>query len=1172
MTEQDYNLRYDIQSRLMENMLESAPVAGASKIESVSDDSGRLYVFTIGNDGALYQIVSDESSLTSWKASRLETPVSIVDFSVVTLGNSLYIYLIGSSKIYRVVSSGPLPDNPAWQDLTAGIVFNSGMSFRKIRSGIWNAEEVSFALIYQWEGRNRLYIPLLSSLVSINSDEQIQDVAFGTMPESVTGHSGNDTVIFLGFGSSWEVVSTRGEAHQNNNTGIDNFSVEYDNGLLLSVAASLPNGSAAVLGPDGSFTVLDGPASAALGVSQYPEEIGSNPMVFTVSPGGGLFYSVRDAENTTEWTQLLPLGGALLNGREQLTVCRDSNGYPHLFAISENGRELFHIWQDMESTDWRLAPVSIDYESEVVNFSSYTTRVQVLDVDDYGNDSPVPHKPVRITATDYLSAVINGRSYQLNPDQAVVCETNAAGCLTVARLTLALSTPSLTLSSDGLPDVMVQSETYIADALSKPDTPEALASILSGAHTRVTGQKVVIADEDTILAVSQAIYQCADYINTGLDQAGSGVLTQRTRGSGAVPVREGAPLPNQLDLSAIDDHHWVIHFEDGRASFRWLEASEVASSACAQGQSAEGWTWGTLWNAIRQEITELRCVLVSKVSNALNVVVKFVVDGVETVFSYVVEIAQQVVDVIQGCLESIGTAFRTLFEWLGTLFDWSDILNTHDAIRILFTKYLDYLDSLAQSSEEKVSAFFDEAIANFQQDWNQLLGAGASTTMGGLQQQVAAETGVADTGSPHSNWLQDQLVNQAQYAGSVGSPAGTIPPAYQENAESFTTSLAASLDEQAGNGEGTISEELAQTLGQLFVDQNIKDIPLNDLVATIGDEIIEEGLDAVKSVILEAIDVLDDGLRTFKTVCTSEWNVPLVSKMYQKVAGSPLTLLDLCALVAAIPVTATYKSVETGVDVLNGEPVPNPPAQPFSDEALCVMSQLTPDQLYGGAPIDWSSLSSSCGQSSLVVAGQVQDVSTEKLPQLLQGIFGLINDAVFGLNFSLAAVNDFARQPAINGVREALNLVSGACTYPFYQSASTSDEVQEAKVGLWGAKLTFTMFNLPAIWYFPGEALRVVYPIMKSLEGCIQLGYSLNIPHVESGGEHYYEPASIQNYCSCVIPMSGVIRPGLVALTDTGPGAVVGGTGLVAIYSVGGAVVVGLNTYQALTNIAEAAD
>ena len=357
-------------------------------------------------------------------------------------------------------------------------------------------------------------------------------------------------------------------------------------------------------------------------------------------------------------------------------------------------------------------------------------------------------------------------------------------------------------------------------------------------------------------------------------------------------------------------------------------------------------TWtddlGDFLAGVRDGFIAVAEVVMKPVQNGAKALVTCVIDGAAYVFRAALRTLGAVLDMIETIFAKVQVLFAKLFEWIGFLFNWGDIIRTHKAITYIADQFLTFLgdaaDGLKNLADTTINDMKSQLGDAFQKARNQF---GTSTSVGSY---LTSGSSVA----PVSSDLQAARSNTV------------VINALTENADRATIAQPPTQSQLSGMGKQT--RGLAKLVQGNENFAGIKDwftqlgASTDNMFTSVLDELlqlVEKLVEAILDGVKEAVDALLGQVKTLvadlRQTLDAAWNIPLLSPLYEKISGgAELTTLDLIALVAAVPVTISYKVME------GRAPFPDDASLAAFTESFTASSML---QASGLAPVTTSVLS-----------------------------------------------------------------------------------------------------------------------------------------------------------------------------------------------------------------------
>lgn len=568
-------------------------------------------------------------------------------------------------------------------------------------------------------------------------------------------------------------------------------------------------------------------------------------------------------------------------------------------------------WSRGASLNWH--PEAINLPGGTVSMvKTYRTSASVTDE----FNASVPQLPVRVSASEHVAAIINGQSYAIGPDQPAAVTTNAMGCVTATlEISNSLHAPTVIMEADFLAGGRLELRPdSAAQTFLKSVTPRQLLDgvdpfsgvpILHGGHHR----------EEDASAVAQALAEVCKMMEEHYEPVAAPaecpVKLRAQRGLRWLPASAERP-PFHLGHRAASGGAWSLDLSAGRPLFRRLTHEEfeewvaLARSAAGGAEGLFGIDWGSLWESVKNAITDVVAVAVE----AGRAVIKFVINGIERILEYAIAAIEHVFDLVVAVFDAVGTMLGTVVGWLmeaiGFLFNWDEIKQVRDRLRSQIRKMAVELPSRA-ADPATLAAPFRETLQQMRtrlQEWiaeidREPVGAGSFQALIGTVPTLPSffETGGASFFEPVS-WLFDKVGEAlAKLVGDYGFPpiAGT-------------SEAIASLKARAAEAAEillSLARELLnkQLLSWIISLQAFEASGIVALLRVLVDK-VQRIIDRVDSVVADLVKVLH--LAFVNPGSMIDWldrelHVPFLSAFYKQVLGNELSLFDAACLVLALP-------------------------------------------------------------------------------------------------------------------------------------------------------------------------------------------------------------------------------------------------------------------------------
>lgn len=267
--------------------------------------------------------------------------------------------------------------------------------------------------------------------------------------------------------------------------------------------------------------------------------------------------------------------------------------------------------------------------------------------------------------------------------------------------------------------------------------------------------------------------------------------------------------------------------------------------------------------------------------------------------------------------KKIGAFIEDIIQFLGFLFDWGDILDTADGVVSGFNAALDYGQVLLNKEEVNFNQWLEDLRTTLKEQLPRLQDhdytQGSSSREAGLPSIQSSQT--ANKGSSDQPSEDDVKAgvayNWSAYYFTYGG--GTTNAVLHD--DSLAT-VGSSGDQLLNLWDGILDElqditgtvvKIAKDFVEFFVPGNYS---VNKLINKIGTDLIDGLIDSLKKLADILVKAITSGIDIMKEAANREIDIPVISWLWKNIIakGRPLTLLNFCALLIAIPTTVLYKA------------------------------------------------------------------------------------------------------------------------------------------------------------------------------------------------------------------------------------------------------------------------
>lgn len=650
-------------------------------------------------------------------------------------------------------------------------------------------------------------------------------------------------------------------------------------------------------------------------------------VVWGLNQGGEIFYTrcAKGQEGVAgAWSYPVPL----LTGVQQVTSFVNRHNSSSIIFAHTSANNLIQLVQDPVTTNWqqRYIVLPTPNPDDVVEYNTYTTNVQLTD----DSNLPLGGATLSVTSTSPCSVYIDDTYHVLSADVPTEVVVGVTGVVTIVQQTQELGAVCyhLELKEGGVRADVNPMSKLIRKMSEDAETADKLGAI------KVTDSrgniKPLLPDSTTPQqkeAAANAIKQFVK-ISEGLPADGS-VKPGRLNAAQRTPAKSFVATPDTLWGISFDGDAWQYHEGAAAVSHFGLHIPPAGTAFAIRSASLEVdsiWdavetAFGDIFNWLKHAYDEVKSIIIKVVDDVVN----FFIQIGEQLFRCVIAAISDVVDAVELIFNKIEVFFEDLVKWLGFVFDWNDILRTHKVLKNIIRQYLTH--SVQQTENGTYKKAMAEAFKDVKKridDW-----AGLKTTAGSLSGQTGAAGPVEGQNSPQSHWGVYHLQNNA----GSSDPKITASPGTDPQLEQ----LLRSLDEAVGR-EGDIFEKAFNTVQTQILNQ-LATLSAGEVVARILGVLADILVESVENMVSLSLDVMSILAKGVLGLLDTPIDIPVISWVYQKIAGEELTLLDAACLVAAIPATVIYKLAE--------EEAPFPDNS-FTDRLIKAESWQQLRQLYQG--------------------------------------------------------------------------------------------------------------------------------------------------------------------------------------------------------------------------------
>lgn len=605
----------------------------------------------------------------------------------------------------------------------------------------------------------------------------------------------------------------------------------------------------------------------------------------------------------------------------------------------------FFCESELMVEDYVAATDSSGNQTAQGNSTSFRTHVQLFDP----NHNPRANKSVKVSASDVITIISGGQTYDLDPNatteagRSAWLKTDAAGELSIVSMADSPSAPATSISSPALylwGNFMELGEAIVI--YPDHDTINTLANVqgsdlTSTTQTTYDGQPLLSGSSS---ASADSLAQTIRYVTGGGATAAMG----RTREKQRQALAKKRPKRRSRTLSATAETGYLAFPEStpnmiyqpvaGPSDRTYVPGEVTTWNACfdasggvtlncgtaaALRASSDAETLAFSFDDFVHDIVKGADKIASIVWDATKDAVATITSDIEKVYNITISALEDAVNVVAGILKTVVGDLTKAIQWLSYLFDWDDILATKDALKATvtggYTNLTTWITSQQAEGFKPIQDFFNKIEGDVSSAF-----ASVSTQFGGqtlqLQQQndnnPQAAYGAGGAKSyTKSRWMTSKVQDNASGA-TVGGMTSLADDACGDIICTIQT-----LVTYIGNVIAESFSTLAQDIADVFKDLSTLVTKPSEFVSSSFSDILTKIGDIINTLLQLVNKVVDEMLTTLLTIIddvigmlNQTINIPVISDLYKLISGGDaLTILDVGCLAVAIPTTIVAKAL-----------------------------------------------------------------------------------------------------------------------------------------------------------------------------------------------------------------------------------------------------------------------
>lgn len=638
------------------------------------------------------------------------------------------------------------------------------------------------------------------------------------------------------------------------------------------------------------------------------------------------------------WTVAFPLGRPTPDAI--FSVAQDPTGLAQAFTVGLNHGSsdivACRFWQDPTTTNWVSAAIHIGEPDTAISLPAHSVDILLQD----GVGAALPMIKFTVSSSSPATLTLQGRSYTVGPLNAPIeLQADAAGAATMTIVTNSLSAPELIFTLDGMkegealtiaPNAELQSRLHVMTsddilvATRKDGKP-----LLPGTEAERKQNAVSIAEigqraMSLGMKGDKNLAPKVPYLWKNQSSVGLGYHSNSNKRN-----------PSLLVASNLEEQHWRVRFDDNLVHCEDIDRSEAegylakahALKTSASPSTLPGFLdidWGDIWESVKNGVDVIVDGLkefvvttsinpITGIVDALRVVFKLVIVGVEYIIDKTVELLQQAFDIIEGVWNKIKVFFEDLYQWLAFLFNLPDFVRSQKAIEHSMNESIDFAKIAITNIRGTVAAGLDSISNSVENAMDTFAKELAGESLNQYSKEHENDEGRAATLESGSHNVVGNAFSQ-NYERASGNDGVRLQSVVDESALNTLLKTLFALSENFQFGEG---KEAFEAGLEYFKDIASSPDKMLDL-AMAGLVKVMEGIALTciaiaKGVVLSVFDLLLSLFDLVKTMANYRLKIPILSPIYKYFTGKTLdfSILGVTALIVALPTTIGYK-VATG--------------------------------------------------------------------------------------------------------------------------------------------------------------------------------------------------------------------------------------------------------------------
>ena len=282
----------------------------------------------------------------------------------------------------------------------------------------------------------------------------------------------------------------------------------------------------------------------------------------------------------------------------------------------------------------------------------------------------------------------------------------------------------------------------------------------------------------------------------------------------------------------------------------------------------------------------------------------------EEIYKIVLTTVTSIVKGIIWVFKKIGAFFKDVIEFIGFLFEWGDILDTAESVAAGFNAALDYGEELLNAKNIDAHKWLEDIRTTVLENLSDLKSNDYEGARAGGDNTAAR---LADSGTSEDE--DDQVKTGVTYNWSTyyftygGGPTNAVLHSDSLGTTDSTEERVVQLWDDIQEEVEIITKTVVNVGKDLVEFLNPSNYSVHELINKIEGDLVNGMIDALEKLVDILFDVLTVGISLVRDLANKVIEIPIITWLWKKIArGEPLTLLNFCALLIAIPTTVLYKA------------------------------------------------------------------------------------------------------------------------------------------------------------------------------------------------------------------------------------------------------------------------